>query len=164
MSLKKTIRQTLYKGIALTWLAWFASALLIGCSNTTISHQNGNAVTQENMAKPTVAIEKTYEIEPKALAELIQQGKPLHIIDVREPEEVQEQPFVGAENIPLDTLPQYLKELDPQEEIVFVCHSGRRSALAAKYLIQEGFKNVKTLKGGMNAWLKEGEPFLTVTP
>ena len=164
MSLRKTIWQLLYKGMALTWLALFASALLIGCSNTTNSHSNGNVVSPEKMAKLPVAIEKTYEIEPKALAELIQQGKPLHIIDVREPEEVQEQPFVGAENIPLDALPQHLKELNPQEELVLICRSGRRSALAATYLIQEGFKNVKNLKGGINAWLKEGEPLLTVTP
>jgi rhodanese-related sulfurtransferase len=146
MIFKRASWRLFYKSIVLTWLAWFASALLIGCSTTAMSNNKENDVNSGNAKKPTIAIEKVYEIEPKALAERIKQGKPLRIIDVREPEEVQEQPFIGAENIPLDTLPQYLKELSPQEEIIFVCRSGRRSALAVKYLIQEGLIMLKLSK------------------
>lgn len=150
--------------LSLTLLMFVA---LLGCASAAARQLNGKVDSVNSQRTSTGSkgsYPEDYEIEPKALAELMSKGVPLRIIDVRDPQEVQDQPFLGAENIPLEQVPQRLKDLDPNEEIIIICRSGRRSALAAKYLIQEGFTNVKHLKGGMNAWLKEDDIILTAAP
>ena len=86
--------------------------------------------------------------------ELNQNLKKVHLIDVRQPEE-----FVGdlghipnAELIVLDTLSENLEKIPKDKAVVFVCRSGGRSARAAAYAIENGFKNVFNLKGGMLLW------------
>ena len=48
-----------------------------------------------------------------------------------------------------------ITELDSSKEIVVHCKSGKRSAKICKILIENNFKNVKNLKGGILAWSKE---------
>lgn len=74
------------------------------------------------------------------------------VVDVRTPAEVQNQPLPGcdqAQNIPLDELRHRLSELDPRRSTVLVCATGRRSYLAARILRQRGFREVKSLSGGV---------------
>lgn len=74
------------------------------------------------------------------------------IIDVRESWEYNEK-NMGALNIPLNDLPKKLSELDfcKDKEVVVHCQSGKRSNIAMKYLHQNGFVNVKSLEGGIEA-------------
>ena len=51
-----------------------------------------------------------------------------------------------------------LGELDPAQEIITHCKMGGRSAQAVDYLRQQGFKNVKNLSGGINAWSEKIDP------
>lgn len=51
---------------------------------------------------------------------------------------------------------------DKNTNIVVVCCSGKRAALAAKTLQELGYKNVKFLQGGVGGWLKAGYPLDTV--
>lgn len=64
----------------------------------------------------------------------------------------------GSILIPLDTLSQSLEKLDRNAEIVAHCHHGMRSADAAAFLAQQGFKNVKSLVGGIDAWSAQIDP------
>ncbi len=73
------------------------------------------------------------------------------VLDVREPPEVAEWAIAGAVNIPVGELAQHLGELPRNREIVVVCASGSRSALAADALAREGL-TVGNLRGGMAAW------------
>ena len=76
-------------------------------------------------------------------------------IDVREPHEYQE--FnLGAELIPLGTLPEHVNKFEDSKdkEVVVHCRSGGRSANAQAFLQQQGFKNVRNLTGGVLAWIE----------
>ena len=79
----------------------------------------------------------------------------MRLIDVREPHELAISHIKGAENIPLGELAGVLSKLDPSQEIVLFCKKGSRSRRALELLVSAGFKNVKNLRGGINAWARE---------
>jgi len=80
------------------------------------------------------------------------------VLDVREPHEYEINRIPGSTLIPLGDLPQRFTELDANREIVCQCKSGMRSARAAAFLREHGFKNVKNLKGGILAWVDQVDP------
>jgi len=86
----------------------------------------------------------------------------LKLVDVREPHELQISHITGATNIPLGQLAARLSELDSAEDMVLFCKSGSRSARALELLVSAGFKKVKNLKGGINAWAREVDTNLPV--
>ena len=51
-----------------------------------------------------------------------------------------------------------LSELNPEQQIIVHCHAGGRSRRATEFLLQQGFKNVKNLRGGITAWANEIDP------
>src|SRR5437870_3345849 len=61
--------------------------------------------------------------------------------------------------IPIEEIELRTEELNPGDEIVVYCHQGVRSAAVAQYLReQHGFKNVKNLAGGLDAWARTVDP------
>jgi rhodanese-related sulfurtransferase len=82
----------------------------------------------------------------------IQQKENLFLLDVREPHEFEYASITNSVLIPLSQIPKRLSELDPQQEIVVICHHGMRSQQAANYLAQSGYKNIANLTGGIDAW------------
>ena len=92
------------------------------------------------------------EIEPIELKRRLSCGDQIHLLDVREPEEVAIAPFPGALNLPMADVPSRLSELDADAEWVIICHHGIRSAQVAAYLGQMGFKWVANLLGGIDRW------------
>ncbi len=94
------------------------------------------------------------DISVEDLKERIEKGEKLNLIDVREQWEFDEV-NIGAKLIPLQTLPNKLAELEPlkEEEIIIHCRSGKRSDNAKKFLEQNGFKNVRNVLGGIEAYL-----------
>jgi len=93
-------------------------------------------------------------ITPKEVESMLNEGKNLKIIDVREAEEVAEGKIPGAVNIPLGLVEFRMNELDKNKEYIMVCRSGGRSGRATEFLEGRGF-NVINMEGGMLAW--EGE-------
>ncbi len=85
-------------------------------------------------------------------------GESLKLIDVREPNEWEICRLDGAELIPLDTFPTQIERLDSEDEIVVICRSGRRSALAVQMLQAAGFRKAYNLRGGLLAWSDEVDP------
>jgi glyoxylase-like metal-dependent hydrolase (beta-lactamase superfamily II) len=73
------------------------------------------------------------------------------VLDVREPAEVADWAIAGSVNIPAGELEARVDELPRDREVVVVCASGGRSALAADALAQQGLR-VANLRGGMAAW------------
>ncbi|MEX0994779.1 MAG: rhodanese-like domain-containing protein [Balneolaceae bacterium] len=90
-------------------------------------------------------------------------GDSFFLLDVREPFEYQISNIDGK-LIPLDQLSDRLEEIDVQknEEVIVMCRSGSRSAKATKMLIDQGFSNVKNLKGGVNEWAREIDSSLPI--
>jgi len=74
------------------------------------------------------------------------------LIDVREQHEYDESAIEGSILIPLDTLHENIHRLDKHKVIVMQCRSGRRSASAQEYLLEQGFTKVFNLEGGILAW------------
>jgi molybdopterin/thiamine biosynthesis adenylyltransferase/rhodanese-related sulfurtransferase len=103
-----------------------------------------------------------WDIEARQLAEKLYHGEPIHLLDVREPHELEISHLEGADLIPLGQLAARLSELDSADEMVVFCKSGTRSARALELLASAGFRKVKNLKGGINAWAQEVDPSLPI--
>ena len=94
------------------------------------------------------------DITVEELKERKDKGEALNLIDVREQWEFDEA-NIGAKLIPLQTLPHRLAELEQYKdaELIVHCRSGKRSDNAKKFLEQNGFKNVRNVLGGIEAYL-----------
>jgi adenylyltransferase/sulfurtransferase len=79
----------------------------------------------------------------------------IKVIDVRDPDEYEISHIRGVPQIPLGDLSQRFTELDPNQQLYIHCKSGIRSLKALQFLRQQGFKYVKSVKGGINAWADE---------
>ncbi len=101
-----------------------------------------------------------WEIEPQQLAERLQKGERVRLIDVREPHELRISSIEGAELFPLGSLAARMHELDSADEMVIFCKSGARSARAVELLAGAGFRKQKNLRGGINAWARDVDPSL----
>lgn len=99
-----------------------------------------------------------WDITATELAELLKSDSPPRLIDVREPHELQISRLEQAELIPLGQLAGRLSELDSAEEIVMMCKGGTRSARGLELLLGAGFRKLKNLKGGINAWAEDVDP------
>ena len=82
-------------------------------------------------------------------------GKSPLLLDVREDHEVQIAKINRSIHIPMREVPNRIDELDPNQEIVVHCKSGKRSAKICTFLIENNFLNVKNLEGGILDWSKE---------
>jgi adenylyltransferase/sulfurtransferase len=91
-------------------------------------------------------------ISPEELKERMERGDKLEVIDVREPEEYEIARIEGARLLPLSRFPKWADTLDPEAEIVFMCHHGIRSAQVCAYLAREGFRKLYNLAGGIDGW------------
>jgi len=100
-----------------------------------------------------------FEITALQLKEKLDNGEKVILVDVREPFE-HEFSNIGGTLMPLNQLRRRFKELDLEEEIILYCHRGNRSAYAASFLTQRGFKNVGTLVGGLEDWSAKIDPNL----
>ena len=102
-----------------------------------------------------------WDITPTELAERVKTNH-LKLVDVREPHELEISRIPNATNIPLGQLAARLSELDSAEDMVLFCKSGARSTRALELLTSAGFKKVKNLKGGINAWAREVDKNLPI--
>lgn len=98
------------------------------------------------------------EITPKDFQARREAGTAPRLIDVRNRDEYAFCRIGGAELKPLPEIGQWWRELDPDTEYVFQCHSGYRSAHACMLLSRAGFTKVKNLTGGIDRWSVEVDP------
>ncbi len=100
------------------------------------------------------------QLSAAQLKRLLDDGEPLVLLDVREPEEVALARIAGAVHIPMGDIPGRLHELDPDAAIVVYCHHGIRSASVVAFLMQRDFTSVANLSGGIDAWSLTVDPSL----
>jgi sulfur-carrier protein adenylyltransferase/sulfurtransferase len=82
----------------------------------------------------------------------------IKVIDVREPFEYEIARVEGVALFPLSTLAARFAELAPEQSYYVHCHSGVRSLQAVHFLREQGFKDVKSVQGGISAWSEEIDP------
>lgn len=85
------------------------------------------------------------------------------VIDVRQPDEWNRGHIEQATLVPLNGIYSFGKALQdlrlPQDEdVIFVCASGQRSASASEIALVAGFKKVYNLANGMNGWMMRRYP------
>ena len=105
------------------------------------------------------------QLRPSDLATWLQSlpadAKPV-VLDVREPWELQtasvQAPGFTLLAIPMNSVPDHLAELNPDQPIACLCHHGARSMRVAAYLAQQGFAHVANITGGIDAWAHECDP------
>ena len=91
-------------------------------------------------------------IEPEDFVKRIESGEPISVVDVREPHERAALRFPNAIAIPIGQLARRQKELNSEQDAVFVCKEGKRSILAIRTLREAGYKGpMLSLKGGIEA-------------
>ena len=99
------------------------------------------------------------QIEPKDLTKLLEEKK-VKLIDVRTPEE-RRLAYIEGDQLVTQELAQQIMETWPKDTaVVLYCHKGERSLQAVTSLSNHGFTNVKSLKGGIDAWSDQVDPLL----
>jgi molybdopterin/thiamine biosynthesis adenylyltransferase/rhodanese-related sulfurtransferase len=110
-------------------------------------------------ASPGVApADAVREIQPVQLAQRLQRGERLEIIDVREPYEWEIGHIPGARLVPLDRIAEEIPRLDKRRETILYCKVGARSAYAAQQLARAGVADVRNLAGGILRWIDDVDP------
>ena len=99
-------------------------------------------------------------VTPRELKELIDSGKPVDLIDVREPVEWDINHISGAELLPKPSFEsgEALGKLSLDRTPVLYCKTGVRSAEVLAIVKKAGFSDAVHLQGGIVAWAKQLEP------
>lgn len=99
------------------------------------------------------------EISPEDAAAKMQNAEAT-IVDVREKEEWDKEHIPNAIHLSRGTIELEIEEKFPDKNAMIICHcgGGGRSALAAESLQKMGYKNVRSMAGGMKAWKAAGLP------
>jgi len=88
-------------------------------------------------------------------AYLEQTAAPPLLLDVREPWEFEICHIPGSELVPMRRVHELTERLDPQREVVVICHHGIRSRQVAGYLESVGYAHMINLRGGVAAWARD---------
>ena len=98
------------------------------------------------------------EIDSQELANWLADDKPPILFDVRTPQEMAQASIPNGKPLPLSLLPLRLAEVPQDEQVVFYCRTGARSAQACLYMTQRGYDKVYNLHGGIVSWVHHGLP------
>ena len=96
--------------------------------------------------------ENELEIKVDELKKIVDEKRNVTLLDVREYGEYEICKLANSTLIPLGEITSRANELDSADEIIVYCHHGMRSLQATRILKGMGFKKVKNLAGGIDAW------------
>jgi adenylyltransferase/sulfurtransferase len=117
-----------------------------------IDYEQFCAITPE----PTTPAMKPNEVTVQDMKKALDNPKlGIKVVDVREPDEYEIARVKGVPLLPLSELPKRFTELDPNQRYYLHCKKGGRSMKALKFLREQGFKYLKSVKGGITAWSDE---------
>ncbi len=98
------------------------------------------------------------QLQPADVARLHGEGTPAVLIDVRYEGEWRTGHLPGAIHVPLGHLAARLPEIPTGQPVITHCQAGTRSAIASSLLRRAGFRDVRNLVGGYDAWKAAGLP------
>lgn len=111
------------------------------------------APTESNLRTPGNMPAAVVDVDSQhALALLDEADSPFILVDVRTKSEFEQDRSPRARHIPVDELPHRYAELGQNTHLLFVCHSGGRSAAAAEFMTSIGASQVFNVVGGMSSW------------
>jgi len=124
-----------------------------GLSVDFVTGPGGTGFAIENPNEPP----KVKQLSATELKAMMDRGVPFELIDVRTEQERAAARIAGSRRLDQETH-DYLVALDRDATIVFHCHFGGRSQSAAEHFLQQGFRNVYNLRGGIDAWSQLVDP------
>lgn len=88
------------------------------------------------------------------------EDKDFRLVDVRTPEEFAQGHLAGAALVDFKSpaFADQIAKLPRDAKILIYCRSGHRSGLAIRQMQSMGFKDVRDIAGGINAWMSAGLP------
>ncbi|MCS6782424.1 MAG: rhodanese-like domain-containing protein [Gloeomargarita sp. SKYBB_i_bin120] len=102
------------------------------------------------------------QVSPVELAERRRQNPYLQVLDVREWWEVERARLPDCLHLPLSEFAQWSTQirslLDPEQEVIVICHHGVRSAWVCAWLMEQGYQQVRNLAGGLEAYARYADP------
>ncbi|HEY2124359.1 MAG TPA: rhodanese-like domain-containing protein [Chthoniobacterales bacterium] len=142
-----------------------------GCSSCGFAPEEtltGVCARNENLSTTEViehiiesdAADKAMQIEPRELAERMARGEPVQLLDVRTREEFEAVQIEQAHFFTQELMQEAMSTWSRDDLLVIYDHEGTRSLDAAAYFQGHGFGNVKSLRGGIDAWSAEVDPKL----
>jgi rhodanese-related sulfurtransferase len=94
------------------------------------------------------------EVAPERAAELIREGT-VQVVDVRQDHEVETGRLAGSRHVELNELAAQADSISRDTPVLFYCHVGARSAMAAEAFRRAGYEAF-SLTGGIEAWEQHG--------
>ncbi|MDQ6807953.1 MAG: rhodanese-like domain-containing protein [Verrucomicrobiota bacterium] len=101
------------------------------------------------------AADRAMQIEPRELAQRLAAGESVNLLDVRTREEWEAVKLPNAQLFTQEFMQQILSSWPRKQLVVVYDHEGTRSMDAAAYFQGHNFENVKSLRGGIDAWSAE---------
>lgn len=106
------------------------------------------------------AAERAMQIEPRELGDKLQAGEKLRLLDVRTREEWESVKLPQAHLFTQELMQEIVSTWSREEPVIIYDHQGTRSLDAAAYFQGHGLTNVKSLRGGIDAYAAEVDPSL----
>eukprot|EP01025_Chloroclados_australasicus_P003604 TRINITY_DN1085_c0_g1_i1.p3 TRINITY_DN1085_c0_g1~~TRINITY_DN1085_c0_g1_i1.p3 ORF type:complete len:235 (+),score=9.49 TRINITY_DN1085_c0_g1_i1:160-864(+) len=108
---------------------------------------------RETIAVGTMSVEELSEIlcNPEVVEDK-------QLVDVREIREFELAKLPHFKLCPMSEFSKWVQDLDEDKETLVLCHHGMRSYQIASLLLQEGFRNVKNVEGGIEAYSTRVDP------
>ncbi|MCM3431709.1 rhodanese-like domain-containing protein [Brevibacillus agri] len=88
----------------------------------------------------------------EALTQMINDQTDMTIVDLREPELFAQGSVPNAINIPFAEIRTKYTSIPKDKKVVFVCHTGRMGTESGNFLLENGYRDVYNLDGGMAKW------------
>lgn len=101
------------------------------------------------------AADRAMQIEPRELASKLTKNGAVRLLDIRTREEFDAVKLPGAHFFTQESMEEILARWSRTDMVVIYDHQGTRSLDAAAYFQGQGFENVKSLRGGIDAWSQE---------
>lgn len=95
------------------------------------------------------------QISVHELDRLMVLNKPFVLLDVREPEELEIARIDPCLHVPMDDIPNRLSDIPKDVDVLVLCSAGNRSNQVARYLLEQGYSNVKNVAGGIIQYAQE---------
>jgi rhodanese-related sulfurtransferase len=102
--------------------------------------------------RQSAAVEAKIHITQQELAEALNRGEAIRLLDARSSEEWQSAHLPGAQSVTVELTFNALDSWSKETPIVFYSNDGVRSLDKAAYFQAYGFTNARSLDGGMQAW------------
>lgn len=142
-----------------------------GCSSCGFSPEEtlaGVCARNENLSVDEVAehvvasheADLAMQVGPRELSDRIASGEKVYLLDVRTREEWEAVKLPGSHLFTQELLQEILAKESKTDLFVVYDHTGARSMDAAAFFQGHGFENVKSLRGGIDAWSAEVDPAL----